>query len=525
MRSGVLVAGKYRLTRELGSGGMGAVWHATHVVTERDFAIKFLHGSLTQSQGLLTRFFQEAKVSGKLRHPSIIEIFDVGTEPLLGDAPFLVMELLDGASLDIVMRRLGKLPRRIALESLAEVARALQLAHDKGIVHRDLKPANIFLHRPGTGAIVPKVLDFGISKIADLQAPDVSTGLTQTGAVLGSPLYMSPEQAASDKSIDGRSDVHALGVVLWECLVGAPPFVADTYNNLVVRIITGERPRLAEAAPDEPPQLAAIVEKAMSRKREDRFPTATALAEALEQFIATLPPSTSITSRSAAAEVLAKVDVPSLRPEAPQAQGSTTGGMSVPSARGALGQSPAAYTVQGPDAVSGEQGPPRSTAETAYAKTQAVAPTGTLAATIAQAPLHVAAPPPPSTTTSTASRPRSRLALVIGSAVGGAALVGFVVAATVRGKAPASPQVTADPAAGQPPSAPSTTASAQPPAASTTAPLASASAPPAMPSAQPPATAAAAPGRVTTSPASPPRSGPSPRTPGRKDDSVQTSGF
>ena len=513
MRSGVMVASKYRILRELGSGGMGSVWQAVNVVTEREFAIKFLHASLTQSQGLLTRFFQEAKVSGKLRHPSVIEIFDVGTAPELGGAPFLVMELLDGASLDVAMRRLGSIPIRIALESIAEVARALQLAHDKGIVHRDLKPANIFLHRPGTGAIVAKVLDFGISKIADMGAPDVSTGLTQTGAVLGSPLYMSPEQAASDKSIDGRSDVHALGVVLWECLVGEPPFVADTYNNLVVRIITGERPRLAESLAGVSPSLAAIVERAMARRREDRYPTAAALAEALEGEIAKLPASTSITSRNAAAEVLAKVDVPSMRPDAPPAAaGTTTGGMSVPSTRRPLDASPAAYTLEKPQAQSGEQGPPRSTAEAAFAKTQ-VAAAATLAATVDQ-PRAQPLPTPATTTV-----PRSRARVVILSAVAGAALVGFAVAALVRHPATPAPQVTADPGALAVPPIPSFALTALPPLA-----IPSASALPAVasaPSASPPVPGA---GRPPPIPISRPVV-PTAKAGTKKDDSVQSSGF
>src|SRR5262249_32852427 len=156
--------------------------------------------SSASNTGMLQRFFQEARVSGKLRHPSIIEIFDLGTAAELDGTPYLVMELLDGASLDIVVRKVGRMPPRLVLEAAAEVARALSLAHEKGIVHRDLKPANIFLHRPGSGAIVPKVLDFGISKIA--ATPELGTGITSTGTVLGSPLYMSPEQAASDRTID-----------------------------------------------------------------------------------------------------------------------------------------------------------------------------------------------------------------------------------------------------------------------------------------------------------------------------------
>ncbi len=341
MRSGVLVAGKYRILRKLGEGGMGSVWQGVNVATERDFAIKFLHASCASSASLLARFFQEARVSGKLRHPSVIEIFDVGTAPELDGAPFLVMELLDGASLDVLLAKLGALPTRVVLETVAEVARALALAHDKGIVHRDLKPANIFLHRPGTGALVPKVLDFGISKIAPAaNAPDLAAGLTQTGAVLGSPLYMSPEQASGDKTVDGRSDVHALGVVLWECLVGTPPFVSDNYNTLVVQIITGARPSLADTLPSGSPGLAAIVARAMARRREDRFQTAIELAAALDAELATLPREHSITSRTAAEELFARVPHPSVRPDA--TGGSTTGGMEVPSSRGA---SPIAYSV------------------------------------------------------------------------------------------------------------------------------------------------------------------------------------
>jgi serine/threonine-protein kinase len=348
MRAGVVVASKYRLVRQLGAGGMGSVWQAVHVVTERDFAIKFLHASCAKSPGLLQRFFQEARVSGKLRHPSVIEIFDVGTAPELEGAPYLVMELLEGASLDGIVRAGGPMPARLVLETIGEAARALAMAHDKGIVHRDLKPANIFLHRPGTGALVPKVLDFGISKIATA-GPEV-TGLTQTGAVLGSPLYMSPEQAASDKSIDGRSDVHALGVVMWECLVGDPPFLADTYNNLVVQIITGARPRLRDALPAASDAVVAIVERAMARVREERFQSAGELAAAIDDAVAVMPPPSSLTSRTAAADLFARLGPPPVRPDIAAAEtvSSTTGGVAVPSARGAAAGAPGPQPAQGP---------------------------------------------------------------------------------------------------------------------------------------------------------------------------------
>ncbi|HTQ47195.1 MAG TPA: protein kinase [Polyangiaceae bacterium] len=521
MQIGALVAGKYRIVKELGAGGMGSVWQAVHTVTERDFAIKFLHASCASSQSLLARFFQEAKVSGKLRHPSVIEIFDVGTASELGGAPYLVMELLDGASLDILVRRIGALPPRMVLESIADSARALALAHDKGIVHRDLKPANIFLHRPGTGAIVPKVLDFGISKIASASGtsggPEVSSGLTQTGAVLGSPLYMSPEQAASDKTIDGRSDIHALGVVLWECLVGSPPFSADTYNNLVVQIITGERPRMSETLPTVPGGVAAVVERAMARRREDRFQTATELADALDREVARLPASTSITARTAANELFSRLPASSLRPppsdraEAATVDASTTGGVSVPSVRQAADPSPAAFTMPAPQTGSEAE---RAMGKTAYAATQrALEPT--LAATVAQQPALPPRPAPPTA----GARTSSRASLYLGGIVGAVVVVGAVVFFGSRHTPAehATPPVTASAAA----------ITSEPPSTSTPpAPTDSVAAAPSGSAAAPSATAAPSPPRYTGRGAvAAPSPKPAPAVSSKPKDSVQTSGF
>lgn len=310
MKVGAIVAGKYRILRKLGEGGMGSVWLAKNEVTERELAIKFLHETSDRphTADQLSRFFQEARVAGKLRHPSIVEIFDAGTEPTLKNAPYLVMELLDGIGLEQAIQRASALPLGISLEIMTDVCRALALAHDKGIIHRDLKPSNVYLHKSGSGALVPKVLDFGISKVlVDESTGKQVTGMTRTGAVLGSPLYMSPEQAAGDKSIDARSDVHALGVLLWECLVGRPPFIADTYGLLLVEIIQGDRPNLGSVLAGVPPDVAELVGRAIARDRNLRQRDAGVLAKELEAALERLGHSPVLSTRDGAERFFALV--------------------------------------------------------------------------------------------------------------------------------------------------------------------------------------------------------------------------
>jgi serine/threonine protein kinase len=326
-----LVAGKYRILEKIGEGGMGSVWLAKNEVTERDFAIKFLHAGAGTKESQLARFFGEAKVAGRLRHPSIVEIFDAGTEPTLDNTPYLVMEALDGVGLDEAIRRAGGLPLGVSLEILAAVASGLSLAHAKGIIHRDLKASNVFLHRVGTGALVAKVLDFGISKVLvdETTGQHVSSGMTRTGAILGSPLYMSPEQAAGDKSIDARSDVHSLGVMLWECLTGLPPFQADTYGLLLVEIIQGERRSLDSVLPTVPPSVAALVSKAIARDRTQRFADAGEMATALEDQLHELGHQRELSGRTGADDFMKKLGGPE-RQRAETAS-STTAAVSVPS--------------------------------------------------------------------------------------------------------------------------------------------------------------------------------------------------
>jgi serine/threonine protein kinase len=300
MHAELLVAGKYRLVRELGAGAMGVVWLARNELVDREFAIKFLHPATPQSDEVLTRFFQEAKVLGRLRHPSLLEIVDTGKAAELHGAPYLVMELLEGIPLDDAIRQMGRIPLSLTLLIMQEVARALALAHEKGIVHRDLKPANIFLHRPGSGALVPKIVDFGISKIIGAPGEEPPLSLTRTGAMMGSPIYMSPEQAGSDKTLDARSDVHALGVVTWECLVGNPPYLATTFNNLMVEIVTGSRRLLREVMPEAPASVEALLTKAFARDREERFANAREFAAAIERELATLGVTETLDARTSA---------------------------------------------------------------------------------------------------------------------------------------------------------------------------------------------------------------------------------
>ena len=237
MEPGHTIAGKYRLNQLLGTGGMATVWSATNVFTERQFAIKFMLPSLARTPEAARRFLMEAKASARINHPNIIEVIDVGqTED---GALFMVMELLTGISLETALRRQN--PPMMAYEFaliMLDVARALAAAHANGVIHRDLKPSNIFLHKDRNGVAVPKLLDFGVSKFLEEEG---STALTIAGTVLGSPMYMSPEQAKGAPGIDHRTDIFGFGSILFEALVGYRCFDAPNFNALIVAIATPSR--------------------------------------------------------------------------------------------------------------------------------------------------------------------------------------------------------------------------------------------------------------------------------------------
>ena len=268
MQAGQTIAGKYRLNRILGTGGMATVWSVTNVFTEREFAIKFMHPQVARTPEAARRFLIEAKVSARINHPNIIEVIDVGQTEDGG--LFLVMELLTGQALEVAIRRQQPpMPLTDFLVMMHDVAEALAAAHRSGVIHRDLKPTNVFLHRDRDGRVVPKILDFGVSKIVVEDEP--SSGLTMVGTVIGSPLYMSPEQANGVADIDGRTDVFAFGAILFEALTGRRPFEAPNLNALIVKIATQQPANIDDLAPTLPEALRSLVRECLVPERSRRL--------------------------------------------------------------------------------------------------------------------------------------------------------------------------------------------------------------------------------------------------------------
>jgi serine/threonine-protein kinase len=272
-----LINGKYRPVRVLGDGGMGTVYEARHEGLGTRVAIKVLHGNLTRRSGLVERFLREARVSAQIRSPNVVQVMDVDrTEQ--GDA-YIVMELLEGEPLSGLLEREGRVPIPTACDYTIQILEALEAAHALGVTHRDLKPENVFLTFVA-GKPILKLIDFGIAK-AQISEPNTRS-LTVAGMLMGTAEYMAPEQAYSADKADARSDIYAVGVMLYEMIAGKRPVQGEDGRVIALKIERGEVQPLVHAAPETPRELAGLVHRAMAARPELRFPSATDMRLALE---------------------------------------------------------------------------------------------------------------------------------------------------------------------------------------------------------------------------------------------------
>jgi serine/threonine protein kinase len=269
---GVTLSGRYLVTRKVGQGGMGAVYEATHTLIGKRVAVKVLLEKYARREALVQRLEQEARLASSCQNEHIIDITDFGTTE--DGRTFVVMEYLEGESLAECLARETRLSEQRILRIISQAASALAAAHAKGIVHRDIKPENLFLLRRKDQDFV-KVVDFGISK--SLRASDEAEEqprLTQTGMVLGTPLYMSPEQARGDDELDARVDIYALGVIMYEAATGRVPFIGNNYLSVISQVLNEEPRRVREARPEMSEEFEAIVMRAMDKERDARYASA-----------------------------------------------------------------------------------------------------------------------------------------------------------------------------------------------------------------------------------------------------------
>jgi len=272
--------GNYRAISVLGEGGMGVVYLAEHPEIGRKVAVKVLHADYARDQQVLGRFLNEARAANAIRHPNIIEILDSGV--LADQTPYLVMELLEGESLAARIKRIGRLSVADACDFTYQTASALSAAHAKGIVHRDLKPDNLFIvpdpHEEGRERI--KVLDFGIAKLQQHSPGD--SVKTRTGTLMGTPIYMSPEQCRGVRTVDHRTDVYSLGVIFYEMVIGAPPFLSEGFGDLVNMHMNVPPAPPRRVRPDVPIGIEAVILTMLAKSPDERFDGMPALQAALK---------------------------------------------------------------------------------------------------------------------------------------------------------------------------------------------------------------------------------------------------
>ena len=274
---GEVVADRYELEELVGTGGMSSVYRARDRLLERRVAIKVLHEHYSRDEDYVERFRREARSAAKLSHPNIVTVIDRGEAD---GRQFIVFEYVDGENLKQLVGSKGRLPVREALELGIQIGRALAFAHTQGLVHRDVKPQNVLL--AGGDA---KVTDFGIARSLDMQV-----GLTQTGTVLGTSEYISPEQATG-RQVDARTDIYSLGAVLYELLAGQPPYSGDSFVSVAMRHVNDPVPSITHARPDVPLRVDAALRRALAKDPDDRF-------ETMDELVASSPPAWRVSASS-----------------------------------------------------------------------------------------------------------------------------------------------------------------------------------------------------------------------------------
>ncbi|NUO54918.1 MAG: protein kinase [Polyangiaceae bacterium] len=357
--AGTLIAKKYRVERLLAAGGMGAVLKAHHEALDQAVAIKVMRPELADKSEAAQRFLREARAAAKISSDFVARVTDTGT--LEDDTPFMVMEFLEGRDLDQLIEAEGRLPIMRAVDYSVQALAGLAAAHAMGIVHRDLKPSNLFLAQRPDGTSRVKLLDFGISKVVDAAGDRAlkAGATTSAGAMLGTPRYMSPEQVSSAKSVDLRTDIWSMGLILYEMLTASYPFQGENSGEILAAILTNPVPPVAGLRPDVPDGVAAVVHRALAKSRHERFETAHAMMQALAPFAskrvqALLPDIEDVAS------------VPTVRADR----------MLAPTQRSedAVGSRTAATRIETPDLATPEPPPARAELEGAQTKLSSMVP-------------------------------------------------------------------------------------------------------------------------------------------------------
>jgi serine/threonine protein kinase len=266
--------------RPIGHGGMGVVYEAAGPDGAERFAVKILDREHARDDKVVARFAREGRAASAAKNEHIVRVLDGGTE---GGCPYLVMELLRGEDLGKRLKRVRRLGPRESLAIVDQVLQGLEAAHARGIVHRDLKPDNVILVQQGEDARLAKIVDFGMSKIERPAGGTKPLELTRKGVVLGTPLYMSPEQAKASPDLDARSDLYSVGAILFECLAGRPPHVGETYEQIMLAICMNRAPDVRRWAPEVPAEVASFVAKALETEPDARWQTAEEMLRALRK--------------------------------------------------------------------------------------------------------------------------------------------------------------------------------------------------------------------------------------------------